>query len=258
MRQHLSVLTLLTRSTIYPIAVLLAVMAAVEAVLFSLAMGANGTLSLTGMIRSSRIVWVFGAAFLLLTVLLCRTGCEFGSRQGYTLRRLSISERAVFAWQWGYNTACYLLLWWWQALIAFALCLWYASQAGPELVGSQTIFLAFYRSELLHSLIPLEEVSRWVRNGVMALGLGACAALEPFLQRRKKLFYKHFFIQCFFQSEMVNRFGIEGHFDLIHDRSGSVYRVQCGLIFEVIDGHRSALGEPDITVLGCRPSFLNL
>ena len=68
MRQHLSVLTLLTRSTIYPIAVLLAVMAAVEAVLFSLAMGANGTLSLTGMIRSSRIVWVFGAAFLLLTV----------------------------------------------------------------------------------------------------------------------------------------------------------------------------------------------
>ncbi len=187
MRQHLSVLTLLTRSTIYPIAVLLAVMAAVEAVLFSLAMGANGTLSLTGMIRSSRIVWVFGAAFLLLTVLLCRTGCEFGSRQGYTLRRLSISERAVFVWQWGYNTACYLLLWWWQALIAFALCLWYASQAGPELVGSQTIFLAFYRSGLLHSLIPLEEVSRWVRNGVMALGLGACAALEPFLQRRKGL-----------------------------------------------------------------------
>lgn len=187
MRQHLSVLTLLTRSTIYPIAVLLAVMAAVEAVLFSLAMGANGTLSLTGMIRSSRIVWVFGAAFLLLTVLLCRTGCEFGSRQGYTLRRLSISERAVFVWQWGYNTACYLLLWWWQALIAFALCLWYASQAGPELVGSQTIFLAFYRSELLHSLIPLEEVSRWVRNGVMALGLGACAALVPFFQRRKVL-----------------------------------------------------------------------
>ena len=82
MRQHLSVLTLLTRSTIYPIAVLLAVMAAVEAVLFSLAMGANWTLSLTGMIRSSRIVWVFGAAFLLLTVLLCRTGCEVGSRQG--------------------------------------------------------------------------------------------------------------------------------------------------------------------------------
>ena len=59
-------------------------------------------------------------------------------------------------------------------------------RAGAE-AGSQTIFLAFYRSELLHSLIPLEEISRWVRNGVMALGLGACAALEPFLQRRKEL-----------------------------------------------------------------------
>ena len=54
-------------------------------------------------------------------------------------------------------------------------------------MGSQTIFLAFYRSELLHSLIPLEEVSRWIRNGVMALGLGACAALVPFFQRRKVL-----------------------------------------------------------------------
>ena len=68
MRQHLSVLTLLTRSTIYPIAVLLAVMAAVEAVLFSLAMGADGTLSLTGGNPQQPDCLGFrGCLFLLLT-----------------------------------------------------------------------------------------------------------------------------------------------------------------------------------------------
>jgi len=109
MRAHLSVLMLIARSTIYKILALLLLMAGAEwfqfrwALNFALA-GTDaglGMKALEDVIASSRVAWAFAVCFLIISVLLSMTGCEFGSRPGYTLRRLSVSERSVF-----YGSAC--------------------------------------------------------------------------------------------------------------------------------------------------------
>lgn len=51
-------------------------------------------------------------------------------------------------------------------------------------ISDQTIFLAFYRSGFLHSLLPLGEATRYVRNVVLILCLGTLTAHFSFLQRR--------------------------------------------------------------------------
>ncbi|MDY5972239.1 MAG: hypothetical protein SPJ01_05110, partial [Butyricicoccus sp.] len=58
------------------------------------------------------------------------------------------------------------------------------TQAAPESVTNQTVFLAFYRVPLLHSLLPLAHISRWVRNFLLLAGLSITAAGVPYAQRR--------------------------------------------------------------------------
>ena len=65
------------------------------------------------------------------------------------------------------------------------LCAYYADCAPSEFTGSQTVFLAFYRNEFLHALLPLSDISLWVRNACLLIGFGVCTALFPFKQRRR-------------------------------------------------------------------------
>lgn len=199
MKKHLSVFMLMARSSIYKILGLLALMAAVEGALFCFVLSrgdVGGAYSLELMIQQSHILWVFGAGFLLMTLLLALTGCEGKSKCGYTLKRLSVSERWVFFWQSVYNVLCYLLLWAVQILIAVALCRLYEGLAAPEYVSGQTVFLAFYRSDFLHSLLPFEDAVFWVRNAAFALSLGVCAARFPLAQRAGKRFTEVIVLVC--------------------------------------------------------------
>ncbi len=195
MKKHLSVLMLIAGSTIYKVLGLLAFMAAAEGALFTLTLRGSltayeaglGMTAIETVFLRSRVSLVFAVCFLLLMVLLCTTGCEYGSRQGYTLRRLSVPEQSVFLWQALFNSFCLLLLWAAQLAVALALCRLYAVRAPSGLVSGQTVFLAFYRSSFLHSLIPLSEVSRWARNIFLVLSLGAASANFSYRQRRGKI-----------------------------------------------------------------------
>jgi hypothetical protein len=192
MKPHLSVLMLVARSTIYKIVGLLLLLALVDGVLFHFALGPNqiGTdrvfTSLEYAFARSRISVAFGVSFLVMTVLLERTGYASGGKPGYTLRRLSISERSVFVWQALYNTSCYVMLWAAQLFTALALCRLYLLRADPALTSGQTVFLAFYRNAFLHNLLPLGEVSRWVSNIAVIIGFGVTSASIPFGRRRGK------------------------------------------------------------------------
>ncbi len=180
MKKHVSVFMLMARSTICRVLGLLALMAAVEGGLFWLALqrgSTYGDFSLELVIRNSRMIWVFGVGFVLLTVLLSRACRQISG--SYTALRLSVSRRWVFFWQSVYNVLCYVLFWAVQILIALALASLYTHQAPAGYVSGQTVFLAFYRSDFLHSLLPFEDVLFWVRNGIMALSLGVCAARRP-------------------------------------------------------------------------------
>lgn len=194
MKKHISVVLLFARSTIFPILALLAAMAAVELALFrhelnvhlrSFANGDNFD-SLEQIVDYSSILLIFGAAFLLMTVILCLPGCRFGSRTDYTVGRLSLDERTIYWWQVGYNAACYVILWAVQLGVALICCALYVDAAPATSVTGQTVFLAFYRSPLLHALLPLEEVLLWLRNLAFLAGLALSTARVPVCRRQGK------------------------------------------------------------------------
>ena len=184
MRQHVSIFLLFARSTVYKLLLALPVLLAVQAGLFWLALSRNPAASLPRLVELSRLAWPFGAALAITSLILCRPGCDFGARTSYTLRRLSVSEKGVFLWQWLCGTLAFLVLWGAELALMLALCRVYLTLADPAQVNSQTVFLAFYRSDFLHTLLPLENVAVWVRNALLVLGLGAASAIFPFRQRR--------------------------------------------------------------------------
>lgn len=185
MKKHLSVLMLLIRSTIYKYLGLVLVFAAAQAGLFYLAVERIGSTDLAATMADSHIHWAFVACFLLVTALLSSTGCEQGSRQGYTLRRLRISEEQVFVWQAVYNTGMYLLLWAAEVGVVLGLSGWFVSRVDPAAVTHQSVFVASYQCAFFHSLMPLADVTRWVFLTVMCLCLGITTAGVPYRQRRR-------------------------------------------------------------------------
>ncbi|MBQ6798365.1 MAG: hypothetical protein IJP11_03925 [Oscillospiraceae bacterium] len=187
MKQHGSVFLLMVRSTFYKVLLLLGAATLAETAVFVAFCLRGPTAKGFGpelLLRQGRIAWIFGAVMVLMTLLLIRTGTEKGAKTGYTLRRLSVSERWVFFWQSAYNTLCYLLLWMWQVLTVMLLCAVYVHLAPAEYVTEQTVFLAFYRSDFLHALLPFEETALWVKNVLLVLSLGIASARYPMALRQ--------------------------------------------------------------------------
>ena len=191
MKKQISVLNLLSKSSIYRMVGLFFMMGIVEFIFFRMVLldGPNMetlTFNMEYVFRNARMNWIFGAALILLTIILCATGYETSSKQGYTLMRLSISEERVFELQALYNFLCYIFLWAVQLLIVFLLGLYFIKKAPGEYVTNQTFFLAFYRNEFLHALLPFDDILIWIKNGLLFLSLGFCSAGFTYAQRRGK------------------------------------------------------------------------
>lgn len=181
MKKHLSVLMLAARSTIYRVLGLLAVMSGVQIALFVTAMNRHPEYRLTELLDDCPLALVYGAGFWLLCILLSLSGAGLGgSKSVYTLRRLSVGEGTVVFWWAVYNGFAFLLFWLWEALLVLGLCLFYTTQAGEGMVGPQTVFLACYRDRFLHSLLPLAEVSRYIRNIALVISLAVTSSCFAF------------------------------------------------------------------------------
>ncbi len=63
-----------------------------------------------------------------------------------------------------------------QIFISICIGRVYLEWADPMDRSAQSLFLAFWRNDFLHSLLPLAEVSRWIRNGLMILAMGLVTA----------------------------------------------------------------------------------
>ena len=102
----------------------------------------------------------------------------------YTVDRLSVSEKEFTGWFALYNGLMFLVFWIWEALTVLSMCMIYMWQVPQEVVvGPQTIFLASYRVEYLHRLIPLADISGWVRNGAFVVAMGICTAANAYHER---------------------------------------------------------------------------
>lgn len=195
MKKYTSVFGLFTKSSFIKILLIMAAMAGAQFYFFSAELNKHIDIyeydfnipSIETLIDRTRIDWIFGIAFVLVTLLLCLPGTSFSSKTGYTLNRLSISERSVFFCQAAYNLFIYLILWVAEAAVCFGLCLYYTASVPAEILGNQTVFLAFYRNEFLHALLPLSEVMVWVRNGFLLVAITIASAEYPYKQRRKKI-----------------------------------------------------------------------
>jgi len=196
MKKYLSVFMLMTRATFYKVLLLLLCIAILQSGYFYLVLNNEITMyngkeismdlpsSLPeNLIDNAHIPLFFGIAFILLTFILCRSWRENGSRPGYTFRRLNVSEKYVMVCNAIYNAMCYGLLILVEIVISYLLCQMYMAQVSPERTSIQTIFLAFYRNDLLHSILPLDEVSGWIRNIIMVLCLGYASADFPYRRR---------------------------------------------------------------------------
>ena len=194
MKKQLSVFGLFARSSIFKVLGILFLMGAVEALFFQMelrdaleAYEAGKFLpSLERIFSQAAANAYFRVALVLITVVLCLPGCEFKSHTSYTLRRLSVRERTTFLHQAAYNTLVYGMLLAAQLVVIYALSCYYIAAAPVECVSNQTLTLAFYRNAFLHSILPLEDIGLWIRNGLLIVCLGLTTAEYPYSQRRKK------------------------------------------------------------------------
>ena len=196
MKKHLSVLGLFAHHTLLPVLGILLLSCGVQAISFHLSLRGALTAYAAGvgdgfpqlevlLSRAAVYAW-FALSYILITALLCLCTCQFRARSSYTLHRLSVSERTVFLWQWVYNALIYLLLWLVQTVFTFALCRYYLAAAPAATVSGQTLFLAWWRSEYLHALLPLSDIVLWLRNVLLLISLSLAAAIFPYKQRRGK------------------------------------------------------------------------
>lgn len=202
MKQYLSVFAMLSRGSLARVLFLLCLLAAgqccsflhrlnTELTLYELRVqqfteDAAEVLRLEELINFTTVSGIFAAVFLLICICLCLPGCGYGSNCGYTMRRLHISERSVFVLQAIYNAVILLILWAAEILICLFLCEKYVSLVDPSFTSHQTTAIAFYRNDFLHSLLPLADITVWIRNIVMIFVLALTAASFPYKQRRGK------------------------------------------------------------------------
>lgn len=193
MKQHMTMLGFYVKNSFYKVLGVLLLMAAVEGTLFyfigqwminqQLA-GELRVVTLELIVEKARWKLVFIIVFTLVYFLLLYSGKAKGSHPEYTLYRLNLTPRSVFLWQVVYCIGCFFLVWVVQAAVAAGLGIYFVETAAPSLVTNQSLFLAFYRNNFLHSLIPLENVYGWIINLLFIIMLGILTAYEAGYARK--------------------------------------------------------------------------
>ena len=192
LKSDLAVFALVVRTSIYKVLGLLVLMAAVQLALFGAVVSrqleqetisrdlewasqdpeaAGGHLEIfESLLESCGVPIVFFAAFLLVCMVMAwadsdRKGC----RTTYLLGRLNVGRTKLFAPRTVYHMGCLVLLFGVQIGLVLVMYGAYERLQNPEYLSPQALFLAFYRSDFLHSLVPMEETVRWVRNAFLIL-----------------------------------------------------------------------------------------
>lgn len=175
MKRHLSVWMLLNRITLLPLLAVCTACTGGQILLFEAGLKAQSFLaekSLENAVTYSRIPLAAAAGFVLVLAL-CVFGCS-AQQTEHTVRRLRISRSAFCVWHAVHTAAC-LLVFWAVQLGAVLFCAgMYINRFDPN--GTQTVFLAFWRQPWLHSLLPVLDPLRWVRNLLLLAALAFSAA----------------------------------------------------------------------------------
>ena len=158
MKRYQSVFEMITRSSIYKVLLVVGGMLVAEAILFWNALMYLGGACLEEHIDQSYYSIVFKIAYVLITIAIVFPGMNIGSTQTYTLQRLRIKERWIYGLQIIYNLLAYMILWGAQlAMLLVSAVLYQKYLPEGALWTNQTLFIAFYRNDFMHSILPLED-----------------------------------------------------------------------------------------------------
>lgn len=175
-RTVLSVCGLLAKSSFYKVVGAMLVMAAVQGALLLACLNRQKRWYPEELAEAAYIPAVFLAALGLLFFILALTENAMEEKSAYTMLRLRLSCQEIFLIKTAYNLLCLGMLFVLQVWIA----VWAAdrSMRGTDVGGAaaQQLFLAFYRNDFLHCLLPMEEAGKWVRNLLLLFALAAEAA----------------------------------------------------------------------------------
>ncbi len=188
MKKHLSVFYLIARESIFRIFFVCILSAAVQTGMFILQaeklpqISENPSLSLV--FSLSYIRYIFFAFLIAVFILLIKTGMQFNSKIGYTLRRLRVSENRVFLWQSVYNFTVLLLVILSEVVLCFVLALAGSRILPEEYITGQSIYIAFYDNSFLMHLFAGRDIIRIIRNITALVSFAVNFAAFSFLFRR--------------------------------------------------------------------------
>lgn len=189
MKKHISVFSLIMRESIYRIFFTWLLSAGVQITVFLLALKnlkEEYIPTLTQVFDNSYITVLFFITVIAVAVLLCKTGMQFNSKTGYTLRRLLISEKAVFGWQCIYNIIILMLTWLFEVVLCFMLLKIGTNLLPEEFITNQSIYLAFYKTQFIQNLFAGRDIARIVRNILTVISLGVSFSAFSYQWRRGK------------------------------------------------------------------------
>mgnify|MGYP007099011071 CR=1 FL=1 len=176
MKKLASVFALYCRHSVLLLLLVFLALAAADLAGFYL-LGGSAMPSFSGDSFGQFVLIAFFAAFWLCVAALLAP-YNTRARYGYTLQRLQISERTAFFLHIACNALCIFCLYAFQIVLLWLLSRLYQSGAGYA-EGVQGVYVDFYRSAYLHSLLPLGEWLIWLRNLVYVLTAGILTAYMP-------------------------------------------------------------------------------
>lgn len=142
---------------------------------------------LDDVIGLSRAPVVCAVGFTAIVAVMCLTGCGYGVKTDYTVRRLRVREKtACLLWA-GYHAALLLFFWAVLALTLYGMMRlrcsveipeWYGAEAGP-----QTMMMLCYTDRFLHHLMPLQDPTMWGLSVSSVLAVAFTTVLFSYRQR---------------------------------------------------------------------------
>ena len=179
MKKYLSVFSVIARESIWRISFLWIVSAVLQTVFFYREMLSENVQSskmvakaFTSYEDNITVPMLFALTILLTGILLMKTGMDFRTRTGYTLRRLRITEKQVYVLQSVYNSLMLFILFLFETALCFAFVNWGTTFFDARYITNQTVYLTFYSSEFLSDMFAGRDIINILRNLLMIASMG--------------------------------------------------------------------------------------
>lgn len=128
----------------------------------------------------------FGIGFLLLTLALIDPLRAQKSNVDYTIRRLHIRPLDVFWVETVYVLLAYFVFWALNVTLLYAFGAYFTSHISTAANREMGLLLAFVRTPQLYMLLPIKNVTFWIRNITGVLALSACIARYSYFARKNQ------------------------------------------------------------------------